>query len=138
MMLCGVSSLCHAQKKIKFEYDAAGNLVKRYVPIKYETSSFADKYELKVGPSPTTGPLNIKVLEGRANRLATCSKMQVMVYPATGSGNIPVSVTTDQCEVNVDISNPYSCPKGIYVVVVLLFEEGKQAPVQGTLKIEKK
>lgn len=129
--------MCHAQKKIKFEYDEAGNLIKRYAPIEYEQASFANKYTLKVGPSPTSGPLHIQVLDGRSGQIVNGYRIQIIVHPAVGSGK-GIEQVVDKGDVNVDISNPYSYPNGVYVVSVLVFDNVSGAPSQGTLKIIKK
>ena len=137
MMLCGATSLCHAQKII-FEYDKAGNLVKRRADIHYEKASFSRYYNLIVGPSPTKGPLTIKVT-GSSDPQSTALnyKMQVMVHPISGSGT-GYSGSFDKCEAKIDISNPYQYPAGTYNVAVLVFDNPQGAPSQSSVKIIKK
>ncbi len=130
--------LCtYGQRKIKFEYDDSGNLVKRYAPVEYETSSFASKYTLKVGPSPTSGPLHILVFDGRSSQIVCGYRIQIIVHPAVGSGK-GVEQVVDKGDAHVDISNPYFYPNGVYVVNVLVFDNASGAPSQGMLKIIKK
>ncbi len=139
MMFCGASSLCHAQT-IKFEYDASGNIIKRYEQ-HYETSTFGGKYKLKVGPSPTTGPLSVKVVpSSNSNQVVNC-RMQLIIHPVTGTGTA-FSQTYDKCEANVDVANPYQSSFGAYTgtlsVVVLVFDNPQGAPTQGSVKVIKK
>ena len=141
MMLCALFSLCHAQK-IKFEYDESGNLVKKSPVINYESSTFGKNYQLKVGPSPTKGPLTIKVVDGNHQGLYVLNyRMQVIIHPVTGTGTA-YSSTFDTCEGSVDLSNPYQCQfasySGVLAVTVLVFDNPMGAPAQGSIKIVKK
>ncbi len=140
MMFCGASSLCCAQNVLKFEYDASGNVIKRSVPLNYETTTFANKYKLKVGPSPTKGPVNVKVVStSNSNEVVNC-RMQLIIHPVTGTGSA-FSQTYDKCEANVDVANPYISPfssySGVLSVTVLLFDNPQGAPTQGSVKIVK-
>ncbi len=137
MMLFAVSSLCHAQN-MKFQYDASGNLIKRYDPLGYEILTLGGKYKLKVGPSPTTGPLNVKVVYISNQKQVVDCKMQLFIHPATGTGIIPFSNTYDKCEADVNLGTNYA--KGVYAVSVLVYDNDKpsSAPTQGSVKIIKK
>ena len=132
MMLCALSSLCHAQK-IRLEYDEAGNLVKRYVPQDVvKTASAGDTYAVKITLSSNGEKMNIKFYEGRSGNIVDC-RIQVMIHPLTGSGTVPFSQT--YTEGNIDI-NTAAIPKSNYAVVVLAFVNPSGAPVQATLKFE--
>ena len=135
MMLCASSSLCHAQK-IKFEYDSSGNIVSRYVADKYESVSFGN-YELRVSPSPTKGPLNIKVLTDHGQRLVS-GRMDVIIRPAQDSSYSGYSGSFDSCDASMDISSPYLLPKGVCIVIAFVYPEGQKNPTQVQLKIVKK
>ena len=138
MMLCALSSLCHAQK-IKLQYDASGNIIRRYEPY-YETLTLGNKYKLEVGPSPTTGPISIKVVyKSNPKEVVNC-KMQLIIHPVSGTGTA-FSNTYDRCEASVDVANPYlfhfTPYTGVLSVVVLVFDNPQGAPTQGSVKIMK-
>ena len=135
MMLCGVSSLCHAQKKIKFEYDAAGNLVKRYAQ-KEIRADFAGQYVLKAFPSPTTGPLRVKVIEGRSGQVVK-GNIVIVVHLATALSGYGMEKTVTEADVNFDLSDSYKYPRGVYVVNACIYPKNG-SPIVGTLKIEKR
>ena len=77
------ASVSYAQRIVKIEYDASGNVVKQHSPQKAENASLDDQYSIKVYPNPTAGPVRIKVYEGRSGNYVSC-EVQIMVYNAAG------------------------------------------------------
>lgn len=83
MSLIGVTSVSYAQRIVKIEYDATGNVVKQHSPQKTENASLDDQYAVKVYPNPTAGPLKIKVYEGRSGYPVSCN-VQIVVQNVAG------------------------------------------------------
>lgn len=122
LMLFGASSLCYAQTKYSIEYDKSGNVLKRK---KLETlySYFkGDEYVVEVHDNPTKGPLHIIIKEGRPNRIINAD-IRILIYPATGGGQITYDRTFGSGDCYVDLSN-YAT--GVYVVTVLVTIDRQQ------------
>ena len=132
MMLCGASSLCHAQE-VKFEYDEAGNLVKRYSTEIAEDYSLDDKYRLKITYTQRGKKINVKLYEGRSGNVVDCH-IQVMIHPLYGSSTISITDTSEKGSFDVNIS---SLPSNIYSLVVLAYVNPQGAPLQKSIKFEK-
>lgn len=64
LLLCGLAAeAASAQNQVRMEYDAAGNVVKAHPSMKLERATIDGRFSIKVYPSPTKGPLNIRVYD---------------------------------------------------------------------------
>ncbi len=135
MMLCALSSLCHAQM-IRFEYDSNGFLKKRFLTSETLSSTFADKYELKIGPSPTNGPVHIQVFQVNSNQLAE-GRMEVKMTPAISFRYSGVNGSFDKCDGKMDIGSISAGPSGVWSVIVVVYPNGQSEPVSCSIKIIK-
>ena len=107
----------HAQNTVCFDYDASGNMTGRHVPIRQSenrnrssNSLFYDDGtdRVSVYPSPTSGPLNVKVHDFDGNGTLTVVNTNIgftTSIPFTGE------------DAYIDLS---SQPKGVYQIVLQL------------------
>ena len=134
MMLCGASSLCHAQE-VKFEYDEAGNLVKRFLFEYSEDYSVDENYRIKITFSPHGEKMNVKFYDACTGNVVDC-RIQMYIRPLYFSGTSPsMTYTYVKGDFNIDIS---SFPSDFYALVVLAYVNPQGAPIQTTIKFEKK
>ena len=137
MMLCGASSLCHAQE-VKFEYDEAGNLVKRGIPnLVYRldgTYRLNNFYSIKITPLSTNGVVNIRFFETKSGKVVDCN-IQISVNTLVGTSTSPLYFSSTKGNFNVNIS---SIRDGYYSITVRAYVNNSQAPIQATIKYHKK
>ena len=116
MMLCALSSLCHAQK-IKFEYDASGNVVKRYPPESVVNESLSDVYGIKLTFSKDGNSMNVKFYEKRTGNVVNCH-IEVHIRGTVYTYINPVNVTSEKGDFDVDIR---SLSKDVWAMEIAAF-----------------
>lgn len=128
-----VTSASYAQRIVKIEYDASGNVVKQHSPQKAENASLDDQYSIKVYPNPTAGPVRIKVYEGRSGNYVSC-EVQIMVYNAAGYASPVINKTFTNGDIQIDLS---SSPNGTYVLYAIVFLDPQHPLTNSGIKIVK-
>lgn len=129
-MLIAFCLCSYGQNKVKYAYDEAGNMTKRQSAL--ITTEKAGDYLVKVYPSPTKGPVEVKVYDKNGNlftgsvvisvvNLATSS---VVIYKKPYSGGI----------IKFDIT---SSPDGIYGMNVVINPDQSNMVSSQTIKIIK-
>ena len=103
MMLCALSSLCHAQS-VKFEYDSSGNVIKRYPPMKNVDNLSVGNYSIKLSLSEDGKTLNVKVLDGYTQTLVECP-VHVAIRNGVYGYICPFDETSYIGEVYADVSS---------------------------------
>ena len=96
---------------------------------------FADKYILRFEMDSNEN-LNVKIMDGRANCLANCNKMQVIIINIADP-DYSYQETFSTCEANISL-NPYFYPKGIYSIAVLLYDKTNSTPTVVSSKFYKR
>lgn len=127
------ASVSYAQRIVKIEYDASGNVVKQHSPQKAENASLDDQYSIKVYPNPTAGPVRIKVYEGRSGNYVSC-EVQIMVYNAAGYASPVINKTFTNGDIQIDLS---SSPNGTYVLYAIVFLDPQHPLTNSGIKIVK-
>ena len=127
------ASVSYAQRIVKIEYDASGNVVKQHSPQKAENASLDDQYSIKVYPNPTAGPVRIKVYEGRSGNYVSC-EVQIMVYNAAGYASPVINKTFTNGDIQIDLS---SSPNGTYVLYAIVFLDPQHPLTNSCIKIVK-
>jgi YD repeat-containing protein len=128
--------ITHAQNTVCFDYDASGNMTGRHVPIRRSEnrSASSDTFyyddgtdRVSVYPSPTSGPLNVKVHDFDGSGTLTIVNTNIgftTSIPFTGENAY------------IDLS---SQPKGVYQIVLQLTDVGESVTRQiNSIKIFKK
>jgi YD repeat-containing protein len=132
MSLIGVTSVSYAQRIVKIEYDAAGNVVKQHSPQKAENADLDDQYAIKVYPNPTKGPVRIKVYEGRSGYTVSC-KVQLIVQNVAGYTPV-INQTFTNGDIQIDLSNS---PNGTYLLCFIVFLDPQHPLTNSKIKIIK-
>lgn len=117
LMVLGMGA-AHAQSTINFEYDDSGNMICRHVPnaplrSRRNTDDKTIYYDdgtdrISVYPSPTTGPLNVKVHDYKGSGTLTVVNTNI---------GFTTSVPFTCEDAYIDLS---SQPKGVYQIVLQL------------------
>lgn len=134
LLFGAATSVAFAQKQIKIEYDSGGNVIKCHSPQKTLRVDLDNQFAVKVYPSPTTGPLNIRVFEGRSGAILTC-KIQLIVLSTATSGSQVMNKTFSNGDINIDLSNS---PNGVYGLYLLVFVDPQKPIMSKTIQILKK
>lgn len=132
MLFIAATSVTYAQRKIKIEYDAAGNVVQQYVYLKTENVYLDRQYGIKVYPNLTTGPVKIKVYDGSTGTPVSC-KIHLYVQHIAGYAPVIDQTYTDG-DIQIDLS---SCPNGTYILYFIIFLNSQQPITNGQIKIIK-
>ena len=132
MLFIAATSMSYAQRQVKIEYDAAGNVVKQYTPQKTESTNLDNQYAIKVYPNPTTGPVKIKVYEGRSGYPVSCN-VQLVVQSVSGYSPV-INRTFTNGDIQIDLS---SAPNGTYVLYFRVYLNPQQPITNGAIKIIK-
>lgn len=128
------TSVSYAQRQVRIEYDAGGNVVKQHSPQKTMRADLDDRFAIKVYSSPTKGPLKISVYEGRSGQPVSCN-IQLIVTNVSGNGAPEINRTFSNGNINIDLSKS---PDGIYGLYFLVFLDPQRPITNRSIKIIKK
>jgi hypothetical protein len=135
LLLCGaVTSLTYAQKQVRIEYDAAGNVVKASPSMELERATIDGQYSIKVYPSPTTGPLKIQVYDEQTGQAVSCP-IRLRVTNVAGNSTSVIDRTFPNGNITIDLS---SAPNGIYGLSFLVQVSPQSTISNNSIKIVKK
>lgn len=134
LLFGAATSVVFAQKQIKIEYDSGGNVIKCHSPQKTVWADLDNQFAIKVYSSPTTGPLNIRVFEGRSGVTLKCN-IQLIVASADYNVAPVINKTFTNGDINIDLSG---APNGVYGLYFLVFIDPQKPIVNNTIKIIKK
>ena len=135
MMLCGASSLCHAQE-VKFEYDSYGNVVKRSETVRSEEYSVGSDYRIILSFTSSGNKMNVKFRHVRSGAIVDCH-IVVTIRPVSSAWHPTISATSEKGDFDVDISALKNA-KMTYGLDVLAIPDTKKAPIQQSLKFQLK
>ena len=134
MMLCALSSLCHAQK-IQFEYDEAGNITKRYVPDKQLGMSVGNGYSLRITIPNNGKKANVKFVKGSisSSNIVDCH-IEATIRPVSSSTIPPYKITSEKGDFDVSIS--WMKKNEFYTIDVIAYPDKNKSAIRKTLKFQ--
>lgn len=117
LLLCGLAAeAASAQNQVRMEYDAAGNVVKAHPSMKLERATIDGRFSIKVYPSPTKGPLNIRVYDELTGQVVPF-QIQLRVTNVEGNRASVIDRTFPNGYISINLS---SAPDGIYGLSFLI------------------
>ena len=133
MMLCALSSLCHAQK-IQFEYDGNGNVVKRSEAVRSEEYSLGSDYKIILSFTSSGKVMNVKFRNNRSNAIVDCH-IEVTIRPISSVWHPSIHATSEKGDFDVDISKLNNV-KMTYGLDVVAIPDRTKGPVLQSLKFQ--
>jgi hypothetical protein len=130
----GATEVSCAQRQVRIEYDAGGNVIKQHSSQKTMKADLDDRFAIKVYPSPTTGPLRINVYEGISGQTVSCN-IQLIVTNVVGNGAPVINKIFSNGNISIDLSKS---PNGIYGLYFLVFIEPQKPISNSLIKVIKK
>ena len=120
LLLTCLYPLLHAQDKVKYAYDAAGNRISRTIVLAPRSAPIEEKQptvhtevfsdiQLKIYPNPTDGILKVEI-----SNLPEGQKAEIWIYAM--SGQLITSLKDVSSTASINIS---SQPAGIYVMNIV-------------------
>lgn len=134
LLLYGAAtSVSYAQKQVRIEYDAGGNVVKKHPSMNLERTTIDGQYSIKVYPSPTTGPLKIRVYDEQSGQIVPF-ETRLRVTNVAGNRASVIDQVFPNGNIDIDMSN---APDGIYGLSFLVRVSPRRAIANKSIKIIK-
>ena len=134
MMLCALSSLCHAQN-VKYEYDEAGNLVKRHSGfVSSEDHSIDDRYSIKVSFYDEGNKMNIKFYDVQSGDIVNCP-ISIIINPVVDYPYRPIPYIYENGNITIDL---HSLPSNIFYLSMSADVNSDGNTISKQLKFKKK
>lgn len=115
IVLMTFSVSAYSQNKISYQYDAAGNRIRREILFSQSQMSkkqnnintdMLGEHKITISPNPTEGLLRVEILDG-----GDAIDGEAIVYSANGSLVASAPLKSSVTELNIG-----SCPSGIYLL----------------------